>query len=334
MLGGAAKKKKKSLTNLLRVFSRDCPAAETVSREPGNASLWGKCKRGLDRAGEWRIWGSQPARRIAQGRLAGLGGAADKGAHLLSLFPSWPLTPGCHQQDCPKRDTCGFPSRVYGQDPTRSQQITTPPSAGLCLALQSKNPRLSPAPKPGTPLPLLNSAQFSGVGETDPRPPSLPLHPTGATISESHALAMATGAWPRAATAMGPRGGNITQTGQSRASYVYTAHVPFLWVPRGGAVSLGCAWPQPSSWRKAAQPRQGATRPMPREPRAREPEHHSAWTVSEGRPPLWHAGSAVVGSSRTRARTRVPCIGRRILNHCATRGAPNSEFSIILLSWL
>ena len=31
---------------------------------------------------------------------------------------------------------------------------------------------------------------------------------------------------------------------------------------------------------------------------------------------LWH-----VGSSRTRARTRVPCIGRRILNHCATREA-------------
>ena len=28
----------------------------------------------------------------------------------------------------------------------------------------------------------------------------------------------------------------------------------------------------------------------------------------------WH-----VGSSRTRARTHVPCIGRRILNHCATR---------------
>ena len=35
----------------------------------------------------------------------------------------------------------------------------------------------------------------------------------------------------------------------------------------------------------------------------------------------WH-----VGSSRTRARTRVPCIGRRILNHCATREAP--------ISWL
>ena len=28
-----------------------------------------------------------------------------------------------------------------------------------------------------------------------------------------------------------------------------------------------------------------------------------------------------VGSSRTRARTRVPCISRQILNHCATRAA-------------
>ena len=32
--------------------------------------------------------------------------------------------------------------------------------------------------------------------------------------------------------------------------------------------------------------------------------------------------SAHVGSSRTRARTHVPCIGRRILNHCATREVP------------
>ena len=39
----------------------------------------------------------------------------------------------------------------------------------------------------------------------------------------------------------------------------------------------------------------------------------------------WH-----VGSSRTRARTRVPCIGRQILNHCTTRGAPHftSSFPI------
>ena len=53
---------------------------------------------------------------------------------------------------------------------------------------------------------------------------------------------------------------------------------------------------------------------------------------------LWLAGSRVqaqqlwctglvapwhVGSSWTRARTRVPCIGRRILNHCATRETPS-----------
>ena len=30
----------------------------------------------------------------------------------------------------------------------------------------------------------------------------------------------------------------------------------------------------------------------------------------------WH-----VGSSRTRAQTRVPCVGRQILNHCNTREA-------------
>ena len=30
-----------------------------------------------------------------------------------------------------------------------------------------------------------------------------------------------------------------------------------------------------------------------------------------------------VGSSQTRARTRVPCISRQILNHCATREALN-----------
>ena len=37
---------------------------------------------------------------------------------------------------------------------------------------------------------------------------------------------------------------------------------------------------------------------------------------------LWRAGLVApwhVGSSRTRDRTRVPCIGRRILNHCTTR---------------
>ena len=33
-----------------------------------------------------------------------------------------------------------------------------------------------------------------------------------------------------------------------------------------------------------------------------------------------------VGSSRTRAQTRVPCIGRRIPHHCTTREAPTLLF--------
>ena len=36
--------------------------------------------------------------------------------------------------------------------------------------------------------------------------------------------------------------------------------------------------------------------------------------------------SAAWGSSQTRARTRVPCTGRQILNHCATREAPENGF--------
>ena len=39
-----------------------------------------------------------------------------------------------------------------------------------------------------------------------------------------------------------------------------------------------------------------------------------------------------VGSSQTRARTRVPCIGRQILNHCATREAPGFVFWNMSLS--
>ena len=40
---------------------------------------------------------------------------------------------------------------------------------------------------------------------------------------------------------------------------------------------------------------------------------------------MWLTGIVApqhVGSSQTRARTRVPCISRQILNHCATREAP------------
>ena len=44
---------------------------------------------------------------------------------------------------------------------------------------------------------------------------------------------------------------------------------------------------------------------------------------------LWHMDLVAlrhVESSRTRARTRVPCIGRRILNRCATREAHSDVF--------
>ena len=44
---------------------------------------------------------------------------------------------------------------------------------------------------------------------------------------------------------------------------------------------------------------------------------------------LWLMGLVApqhVGSSQTRARTRVPCIGRQILNHCATREAHSIKF--------
>ena len=44
---------------------------------------------------------------------------------------------------------------------------------------------------------------------------------------------------------------------------------------------------------------------------------------------LWLTGPAAprpVGSSQTRARTRVPCIGRQTLNHCATKEAPEMLF--------
>ena len=44
-----------------------------------------------------------------------------------------------------------------------------------------------------------------------------------------------------------------------------------------------------------------------------------------------------VGSSQTRARTCVPCIGRQILNHCATREALledfNYSFNFITCDW-
>ena len=50
---------------------------------------------------------------------------------------------------------------------------------------------------------------------------------------------------------------------------------------------------------------------------------------------MWLTGPVAprhVGSSQTRARTRVPCIGRQILNHCATREAPEPPFKAQIAS--
>ena len=44
---------------------------------------------------------------------------------------------------------------------------------------------------------------------------------------------------------------------------------------------------------------------------------------------MWRTGLVAprrVGSSQTRARTRVPCFGKRILNHCTTREVPQVIF--------
>ena len=44
---------------------------------------------------------------------------------------------------------------------------------------------------------------------------------------------------------------------------------------------------------------------------------------------LWRMGLVAprhVGSSRPRAQTRVPCVGRQILNHCTTREAQSEYF--------
>ena len=51
--------------------------------------------------------------------------------------------------------------------------------------------------------------------------------------------------------------------------------------------------------------------------------------VTRGLQQLWHTDLVApqdVGSSWTRAQTHVPCVGRWILNHCATREAPLYSF--------
>ena len=58
-------------------------------------------------------------------------------------------------------------------------------------------------------------------------------------------------------------------------------------------------------------------------------EHEGFSSCGARAPCLWRTGLVTprhVRSSWTRARTRVPCIGRRILNHCAAREVPRQPF--------
>ena len=77
-------------------------------------------------------------------------------------------------------------------------------------------------------------------------------------------------------------------------------------------------------WQAGATPHRGARAP-----------HHRGLSCCGAQAPdaqaqqLWLTGPVAprhVGSSQTRARTRVPCFGRQILNHCATREAPSVCF--------
>ena len=74
------------------------------------------------------------------------------------------------------------------------------------------------------------------------------------------------------------------------------------------------------------QPRQVGATPH----RGARASHHRGLSRCRAQAPdaqaqqLWLTGLAAprhVGSSQTRARTRVPCTGRQTLNHCATREA-------------
>ena len=66
----------------------------------------------------------------------------------------------------------------------------------------------------------------------------------------------------------------------------------------------------------------------------RGPSHCGAQTPDAQAQQLWLMGPVAprhVGSSQTRARTRVPCISRQILNHCATREALPFGFDPLLI---
>ena len=86
--------------------------------------------------------------------------------------------------------------------------------------------------------------------------------------------------------------------------------------------SFPCEGP-PQSWQAGATLHRGA-----------RASHHRGLSRCGAQAPdaqaqqLWLTGPATprhAGSSQTRARTRVPCIGRQTLNHCATREDPNDH---------
>ena len=105
----------------------------------------------------------------------------------------------------------------------------------------------------------------------------------------------------------------LRSTGSRRAGSVVVAHGPSLSSPlREGLLQLRQA---------GATPHRGA-----RAPHYRGPSRCGAQGPDAQAQQLWLTGSSAprhVGSSQTRARTRVPCTGRQTLNHCATREALN-----------
>ena len=77
-------------------------------------------------------------------------------------------------------------------------------------------------------------------------------------------------------------------------------------------------------WQAGATPHRGA-----RASHYRGPSRCGAQAPDAQAQQLWLTGPVAprhAGSSQTRARTRVPRIGRQTLNHCATREAPEHFF--------
>ena len=103
--------------------------------------------------------------------------------------------------------------------------------------------------------------------------------------------------------------------------FIYLFYFWLCWVfgPCEGSLQLRQA---------GATPHRGAGTALHRGARAflyRGPSRRGAQAPDAQAQQLWPTGPAAprhVGSSQTRARTRVPCTSRQTLNHCATREAP------------